>query len=345
MSVVVCSRDRTEQLSACMPSLLALDYPRYEIIVVDNAPETSATADMISQRYGQTPQVRYVREDRPGLNWARNCGLRNSRGEIVAYTDDDVVADPHWPAELVKGFQIADDVACVTGLILPEELETQAQVWFEQFGGFSRGRSRFTRCIFNMSTHRLQDPLYPYLTSEFGAGANMAFKTAILRTLGGFDVAFGTGTPVAAAAETETFFRIIADGYTLVYEPAALVHHFHRRNYNSLCKQLRGYGIGFTAFLTRCLIDDPTRLFYLLSKLPYALHYLLNPRSPRNKQKLRNYPQELTRAELKGMVYGPFMYLRSLWHLRGIIKQSGPLQVFMPVSEELGKVDGLEVEN
>jgi glycosyltransferase involved in cell wall biosynthesis len=119
-------------------ALLALDYPRYEIIVVDNAPSTSATADFIRQTYRDVPQVRYVREDRPGLSWARNCGLMAARGEIVAFTDDDVVLDPYWLIELVKAFHVADDVMCVTGLVLPLELETPAQFLLEEFGGLAR---------------------------------------------------------------------------------------------------------------------------------------------------------------------------------------------------------------
>ena len=79
-SIVVGTRDRPANLATCMRSLLALEYPHFEIIVVDNAPSSSATADFIREVYADEARVRYLREDRPGLGWARNCGLQAVRG-------------------------------------------------------------------------------------------------------------------------------------------------------------------------------------------------------------------------------------------------------------------------
>src|SRR5262249_1074961 len=136
VSVIVPTRNRPEQVRRHLRSLLALHYPHYEIIVVDNAPSSAATADLIQQTYGNVPQGRYVREDRPGSSWARNRGLVAARGEILAFADDDVVIDRYWLVELVRAFGRADGVACVTGLVLPLELETPPQFWIEEYGGF-----------------------------------------------------------------------------------------------------------------------------------------------------------------------------------------------------------------
>src|SRR5205823_7490756 len=102
--------------------LMALHYPRYEVIVVDNASTTTATADFIQQAYSDETRIKYVRENRPGLSLARNCGMRVARGEILAFTDDDVIVDSYWLIELAKAFSIGDNVACVTSLGLPLEL-------------------------------------------------------------------------------------------------------------------------------------------------------------------------------------------------------------------------------
>jgi glycosyltransferase involved in cell wall biosynthesis len=308
VSVVICTRDRIKHLEACLAQLMQLEYLHYEVIVVDNAPQTSATADLIKQQYGNSTRVRYVREDRPGLSRARNCGLWEAHGDIIAYLDDDERVDPYWLASLVEAFESAENVACVTGLILAAELETPAQGWLEQFGGFNKGRG-FNKLTFNLTTHRSSHPLYPYLASHFGAGGNMAFRTATLRTLGGFDPSLGAGTLAGGAEEIEVFFRLVASGYTLVWEPAAIVRHFHRRDADGLRRQLYNYGTAFTAFLTRCLIDDPKRIFFLLSRLPHALLYLLSPGSTRNNRKL-DYPLILTLSELTGMLFGPLLYLR-----------------------------------
>ena len=320
-SVILCTRNRVDHLATSLPVLLTLEYPQYEIIVVDNAPRTSATADFVSQGYGHVSRVRYVREDRPGLSWARNLGLQHAQGEIVAYVDDDELADRLWLARLVEGFQATDGAACVTGLMVARELETQAQVWFEEFGGFRKGRG-FTRRLYNLTMHRPPDPLYPYLASLFGTGGNMAFKTSVLRDLGGFDPALGAGTPSGSGEEFDVFFRLIMAGGTLVWEPAALIRHCHRRDYDGLRRQLRAYGTGYAAYLTKCLADDPRRLLFFLSRIPSVLTYLLSPRSPRNESKRSGFPAELTRAELSGMLVGPFAYLLSRWHSHQIARKS-----------------------
>ena len=177
--MIVATRNRPELLQRCLEALLTLRYPRYEIIVVDNAPSSSATADLIEQTYRDVSQVRYVREDRQGLSFARNRGMQEARGEIVAITDDDVVVDANWLLELIHGFQVSDNVVCVSGLVLPMELETREHGWFEQYGGSSKG---FTRRLFDMGEHHPRTPLFPYTTGRLGTGANIAFKEAHHRT-------------------------------------------------------------------------------------------------------------------------------------------------------------------
>src|SRR5690606_10253863 len=91
ISVVVCTRDRPQELRACLVALGKIDYPDYEVIVVDNASETAETSAIV-----EAARLRYVREDRPGLDWARNRGWRLARYDIIAFTDDDVLVDPMW---------------------------------------------------------------------------------------------------------------------------------------------------------------------------------------------------------------------------------------------------------
>ena len=280
-----------------------LEYLQYEIIVVDNAPSTSATADFIRQTYQGVPRVRYFREDHPGASWARNRGMMEARGEILAFTDDDVIVDRYWLLELVRAFSHTDDVACVTGLIMPLELETQAQQRLEEYGGFSKG---FTQLIFDMEGHRPKTPLYPYTAGQFGTGANMAFRIEVLRKLGGFDVALGPASHARGGEDLAAFFQVVTQGYKLIYEPAALLYHPHCRDYTALRKQLYNYGIGLAAYLTKSVFDNPRLLFNLITKLPYGLFFTLSVNSPKNRKKSTQYPQDLTIAELKGMLYGPF---------------------------------------
>jgi glycosyltransferase involved in cell wall biosynthesis len=308
-SVIVCTRDRSRELEVCIASLLRMTHPRFEVIVVDSAPSSAATREAV-ERYadGRVP-VRYVREDKPGLARARNRGLAEAGGDLVAFTDDDVRVDHRWLSELTGAFDLTSGVACTTGLSLPAELETPSQVWFEQFGGFSKG---FERRVFDLGSHRGVEPLYPYKVGWFGSGLNMAFDATSLRALGGFDERLGAGTRVRGGEDLDAFLRVILRGWRLVYEPRALVWHYHRRELRALRRQLHGSGAGLAAVLIKRLWDPSTRRDVLAKAWP-GLRYLLAPSSPKNRGKTPDFPRSLTVAELAGVAAGPFLYSYSVW--------------------------------
>ena len=103
--------------------------------MVDNCPSNDEAEKLVA-RYG----FRYALEPHPGHSWARNKAVAECRGEILAFMDDDMIADPHWLSAIVKTFE-DPQIMCATGLVLPTELETPAQILFEEgFGGFSNGR-------------------------------------------------------------------------------------------------------------------------------------------------------------------------------------------------------------
>ena len=135
-SIVICTRDRPDELARCLASLPLQTKRAAEVVVVDNASRDGRTRD-VALRAG----VVYVREDRPGLDYARNAGARAATGQIVAYTDDDVRLHPRWLERMVAAFD-ADAVMAVTGLVLPAQLETEAQVHFEMHWSFGRGYRR-----------------------------------------------------------------------------------------------------------------------------------------------------------------------------------------------------------
>ncbi len=318
VSVIIPTHDRPDRLALCLKSLMALHYPQYEVIVVDNAPSTNATADLVQSLSESVPSLHYVREDRPGPSWARNRGIMVAKGAILAFADDDVVVDPYWLVELVRSFSLADDVGCVTGLVLPLEIETHAQFLFEQYGGFNKG---YTSRIFKRHMGKCSPPmppLYPYTAGRFGTGASMAFSAAALRDIGGFDTALGGNGPSRNGQDIAVFFQIVMHGHKLVYQPKSVTHHLHRRTYAELYKQIYNYGIGLTAFLTKTALDNPLLLFDIISRIPYGLFFILSSRSTKNSKKLLDYPKELTALEHKGMLYGPFAYVRSRLQIRKI---------------------------
>ena len=264
VTVIVATRDRAALLDRCLQALLASHYPSFDIVVVDNAPSTDETAKLIAERYAHEPRVHGIREDRPGLGLAHNAGLATVAGPIVAFTDDDVVVDAHWLEHLASPFT-DPKVGCVTGMIVPARLDTQAQWWLEGYAGFSKG---FVTRVFDLDVNRPDDVLFPYAAGKLGSGANMAFRAEVLREMGGFDAALGTGSGAYGGDDLAAFFEVVTRGHRLVYEPAALVRHDHQSTEEGLRRQVFGYGAGLTAYLTRTVIERPTRIFSLAARAP-----------------------------------------------------------------------------
>lgn len=315
VSVVIPTHNRPLQVSALVRSILASEYPsdKYEIIVVDNAPSTDDTERLIDQNFGRIAQVVYTREDRPGGARARNRGLALAKGEIVVFGDDDELVDRYWLTEMVRGFDVSDATACVTGLVVPMESETQAQGWFEQFGGYCK--EQCNRRVFNLTTDRADCPLYPYNLGSFGSGGSMAFRRSILREMGGFDLALGPATPALGGEDLDAMLRVILAGYTLVYAPDAIVRHPPYREYVRLRNQLHGYGIGIAACLFKTVITNPRLLPGFIGRLPKGLLFAFSTQSPRNTGKRSDFPKELTWSEYGGVLYGPLAYARSRFRL------------------------------
>ena len=313
VSVVIATHNRVDNLKRCLESLLMMDYPNYDIVVVDNAPSNSDTADYVQETYGSNSKVRYLHEPTPGLAIAHNRGLQEVTAPYVAFTDDDVIVNADWLTHIIAGFVYNKNVGCVTGMIWPAEIETPAQELIEQYGGFSKG---FEQKLYDMDEHRQDDLLYPYTAGKFGSGANMSFKTAVLKELNGFDPALGAGSQGMGGDDLAAFFQVVASNHTLVYEPAAIIHHWHYRDYSRLQKTAFGYGVGLTAYLTSTLLKNPSLTLKFLLRVPFGIAYALDPSSDKNKNKELTYPVELTQIERRGMIHGPIAYIRSWWHTR-----------------------------
>lgn len=318
VSVIIATRDRTDSLATCLQAVADLQYPNFEVLVIDNAPSTDSTKELLASRYADDPRFRYAKEEHPGLGWAHNCGLNKARGQIIAFTDDDVVVDRHWLSELVLGFSLGPQVGCVTGLILPVEIETPSQYWFDVHAGFNKG---FRRNVFDMGPNRPADPLFTF-RNMFGAGANMAYRTDALRSVGGLDASLGPGTPATNGEDLDIWYRVIEAGYQLVYQPSALVHHRHREDYAALRHQFYTYGVGFTAYLTKRVVTNPMEGLRLIGRLPAMISFARGKAHDHAAPGLR-YPAELSKVEWKGRLYGPLAYVRSRRHYRRTLRQDG----------------------
>lgn len=244
VTVAVCTRDRPDQVRDCLLALSRMTAPVAEILLVDNASRDERTR-FVAERF---PTVRYVREPREGLNWARNRALAEARTPIVAFTDDDVLVHDRWVDGLLRGFRDEPRAVIVTGLVVAAELSTPAQVLFEGRGGFGRGLDR--KCFDASSGPGPLGPAFQAVTGAAGTGANMAVRRRRVADLGGFDLALDVGTPSGGGGDLELLFRVVAAGDVVVYEPSAVVRHRHRRTAAELARQRRGDGTGtYSIFL------------------------------------------------------------------------------------------------
>lgn len=308
LTVAICTRDRAELLAQCLQAVAAQHHPRFRVLVVDNAPRTDDTRRCVADAARRYPvEIDYLLAPRGGASNARNVALAATRGQTVAFVDDDAQPDPYWLAEIARAFADHPEADAVTGPVVPLVLERPAQVWFEQYGGLSKGRG-FREWVFGPHGRDRQHPLYPL--PPVGSGVNVTLRPSAVDRIGRFDPALGGGTPALGGEDTLAFMTLLAAGGTVVYHPGALVRHRHRADLAGLRSQLVGYGSGLTAAYTALVRRHPATLFTLARLAPRALHDLFATESPRMATIGPDFPRELLTANRRGMLRGPFWYLR-----------------------------------
>ncbi|MFL5906697.1 MAG: glycosyltransferase [Solirubrobacterales bacterium] len=241
-SVIVCTRRRPGFVSDLLDALDELDPPASEVVVVDNDP-----GDRDCRRIAEAAGARYLLEPRRGLNRARQAGLLAARGELVAFTDDDCIPSTSWLRSLPELF---DDptVGAVTGPGFARAVDSPAQEAREAHGSFVNGLER---------RHYDWTVLSPVNSGATGAGANMVFRRELLLELGEvFPAELDGGTETRSGGDLYVLYRLLAAGHRIVYDPATYVFHRHAEDFAQLYSTIIGYGVGFSAFLTKVLVEE-----------------------------------------------------------------------------------------
>lgn len=305
LTVAICTRDRDRQLERAIAAVSPALGEGDELLVVHNAPvETIPPPD---GPCGQ--RVRFVVEARPGLDWARNRAIRESRTDVILFTDDDCVPHATWVGAMKSAFAANPDVDAVTGLIEPLALDTPAQVLFEQYGGFNRDCLR--RWTYAPRQRRIAGVVGNM--GEYGAGANFAIRRRLIDRVGPFDAALGAGTVTRGGDELEFLFRALKVRGLIAYEPRAMVRHEHRRDLLELEQQLEGWSSGFSCAIERAMLTFPEeRMAFRMmrSRIAYLHHMrraLMHPRFRR-----------LAFAELRGLRGASRRYAQSRRDAEGL---------------------------
>jgi GT2 family glycosyltransferase len=212
ITVVVCTYNGCATIRECLEGLSRLEYPNTEMIVIDDG-STDGTAQ-IAREF----DVRLVSTENRGLSAARNLGLELASGEIIAYLDDDAYPDPHWLDYLAEAFRTTEFTAVGGPNLPPPGEDFVAEAVANSPGG---------------PTHVLLSDR----EAEHIPGCNMAFRTAELRSLGGFDPQFRT-----AGDDVDICWRIQGSGGRVGFHPSALVWHHRRKTVRAYWNQQTGYG-------------------------------------------------------------------------------------------------------
>lgn len=223
ISVVVATYNGARTLRECLESLEALDYPHFEIIVVDDG-STDSTQEILKA----FPSVRVITQPNRGLSAARNAGIEAATGEIVAFTDSDCVADRDWLYHIASFLQAHPEMAGVGGPnITPCE---------------DRLEQKAVALAPGHATH----VLLSQAEAEHVPGCNMAFRRDALIAVNGFDPVYRK-----AGDDVDVIWRLQDAGYKVGFSTAAFVWHHRRPTLRSYLKQQRGYGEAEALLLRR----------------------------------------------------------------------------------------------
>jgi O-antigen biosynthesis protein len=213
VSVIVCSFNGAKTLDACLASLRTLNYPDYEVVLVDDGSTDDTRA--IAARH---PWIRAIHQENMGLSAARNVGAAEATGDVLAYTDSDCMADPDWLYHLV-GTMLSGDYAGVGG----PNISPPAENWIQACVAAAPG-----------------GPSHVLLTdvvAEHIPGCNMAFHRWAFDLVGGFDAQYRK-----AGDDVDFCWRLQQAGGVIAFSPSAIVWHHRRFTLRAFRKQQEGYG-------------------------------------------------------------------------------------------------------
>jgi GT2 family glycosyltransferase len=308
ITVVICTRNRTTLLKTALASVMACDYPNFDVVVVDNASDDAATVEYIEDL--ALPRVQVRVEPVPGLAVARNTGIVAARGEVVAFTDDDVVVDRMWLRRIGEAFAADSSIGCVTGLVLSGELRTPAQSVFEKLlHKQAQWATTLTRESFDIDRPPPGNRLFPFQMGLYGTGANFALPRAVLQKLGGFDDGLGVGSPAGGGEDIDIFIRVITSGHRLFYEPAAMIWHRPHPDMSALQREVRTYGLGLGAWMTK-VACDPVLAPMALRRAWWAARHLQLLAPPPDVEGV-DLPPGMRRKRIAGILSGPLALAKS----------------------------------
>jgi hypothetical protein len=310
VTVVVAAGQAQERLVPCIDSIRANDHPNFEVLVVGVSPDDKWCRAVVDGRAAR-PQVRYLVDASGTTSGARNTGLAFSRGDLVAFTDGDVVVDGGWVRTMAAGLLDASDAACVTGPIVASRLETPEDLWLAEE---AEATGVFRPQEFRVGAGSGATSAAAALTRAVPWGANLAVHKGRLEDLWRFDMAMGSMTPVGGGEVLDRVLSTMLQGGTIVYRPRALVWR-QAAAADDTRDEARARALATSAVLTKQLLSgrghrgEMARVLgqhWLAAGSPATQH-----RCPPLETRSR---QAVVRRQRLGALMGPVSYVRSRVH-------------------------------
>jgi GT2 family glycosyltransferase len=245
--VIVCTHNRAHRLEQTLNSLQQMTVPvdlAWELIIVDNN-STDNTKEVIDNFINKSSlNVKYVIERDKGLSRARNMGIQEANGHIIAFTDDDCIVDQHWITSLSKEFYDDESIVAVGGrVVLYNKMDRPVSI-----------RVHEERIVLS-STDRIL---------KFMIGCNMAFARPVFDEIGIFDTDFGAGSRFASTEDFDFLYRVHKKGLKIIYSPDVLVYHNHGRRTDEQIKSLmHGYAVGRGAFYCKYILGGDKDIMHI----------------------------------------------------------------------------------
>lgn len=301
LSIIICTLNRKDHLIRALESLEALHVsaaPGYEILVIDNG-SSDGTSDLIRDFVKKDDRIwKYYYEPEKGLSNARNCGVKNAQGEIIAFTDDDVIVAKNWLQALWETFKNKPDVIGVQGKILLQRDIEQMPIWADP--------DDLLFCT-------LYDPSPEAQYTDTLVGANMAFRREAFEKYGLFDPRLGAGAS-GFCEDTEFAMRLRAAGERLFYEPSVVIFHEHdekRLTWEYWCERTRRYA------RSKAIVD-----VMINGQQPSAL---------KNRRKLVRYWMKYFLSSLTNDEKKKYKYNRKIRQLKYYLKAANELRRESPM--------------
>ncbi|MDI6783302.1 MAG: glycosyltransferase [bacterium] len=309
VSIVVPTYNRADFLRKCITSLLAQEFPKetFEILVVDDG-STDATPQMMSELIEKATvegyQLRYLRQENQGPAVTRNRGWQNARGEIIAFTDDDCIASPHWLEEITNGYETRD-IAGVCGNVFAVQTENIVSQFLAQ-----------------EKLH--ESPFYDkYGQIVYPITCNASFRRSVLELVNGFDETF----PYPGGEDVDLGIQIRKRGYFFIDNRQAIINHYHKFTLRSLLRTWYRYGIGGALWQ----LKNSARLFSVCSDERGLNYWLINYPDALSPMKaillqiarIANLPRDIYQYQRNGISLGKSIVYFSLKYARDTMYHIG----------------------